>query len=81
MSARKWYGMHQRDNRIWLKRMMKHFGLTRKRVSEAVGVNISTVDRWLVPEDKVSHRKMPAPIRKMLEMGIDAGVFDDKNNA
>jgi hypothetical protein len=71
-----WYGMHQRDNRIWLKRMMKHFGLTRKRISEAVGVNISTVDRWLVPPEKVSHRNMPLTARKLLQMGIDAGVFD-----
>lgn len=79
MNDRSWYGMHQRDNRIWLKRMMKHFSLTRKRVSETLGVNISTVDRWLVPEDKASHRKMPFPMRKSLEMAIEAGVFD--NNA
>jgi len=73
---RKWYGMHQRDNRIWLKRMIKHFGITRKRVAEALGVNISTVDRWLVPPEKVSHRKMPVPMRKGLQMAVDAGVFD-----
>ncbi len=76
MNERSWYGMHQRDNRIWLKRMMKNFSLTRKRVSETLGVNISTVDRWLVPENKVSHRKMPIPMRKGLEMAIEAGVFD-----
>jgi hypothetical protein len=73
---RKWYGMHQRDNRIWLKRMMKHFGLTRKKISEDVGVNISTVDRWLVPPEKSSHRKMHATPRKLLVMAIDAGIFD-----
>lgn len=71
----KWYGMHQRDNRIWLKRMMKHFEVTRREVAEAIGVNISTVDRWLVPPDKVSHRQMPAPMRKSLELATDAGVF------
>lgn len=76
MKERKWYGMRQRENRIWLKRMMKHFGLTRKRVATVVGVNISTVDRWLVPPDKVSHRKMPFSARKLLEMAVEAGVFD-----
>jgi hypothetical protein len=73
-----WYGMHQRDNRIWLKRMMKHFGVTRKRIAEAIGVNISTVDRWLVPPNKSSHRRMPITARKSLNMAIDAGVFDNK---
>jgi len=78
MKERKWYGMRQRDNRVWLQRMMKHFGLTRRRVAEAVGVNISTVDRWLVPPEKVSHRKMPVTTRKLLQMGIEAGVFDNE---
>ncbi len=76
MDKRKWYGMHQLDNRIWLKRALKHFGVTRKRLSETIGVDISTVDRWLVPEDKVSNRKMPAAMRKSITMAINAGVFD-----
>lgn len=71
-----WYGMHQRDNRIWLKRALKHFGVTRKWLAESIGVNISTVDRWLVPPDKSSHRKMPNTMRKSVQMAIDAGVFD-----
>ena len=76
MEERKWYGMHQRDSRVWLKRMMKHFSLTRKVVAEAAGVNISTVDRWLVPPELISHRKMPVPTRRLLEMAVKAGVFD-----
>lgn len=78
MDDRRWYGMHQRENRIWLKRAMKHFGITRKRLAESIGVNISTVDRWLVPPDKSSHRKMPNTMRKSVRMAIDAGVFDKK---
>ena len=75
MKENSWYGMHQRDNRIWLKRMIKHFSLTRPKVAEVIGVNVSTVDRWLVPSDKVSHRKMPPSARKSLQMAIDAGII------
>lgn len=73
---KKWYGRNQRDNRIWLKRFIKHFGLTRKRVAEIVGVNISTVDRWLVPPDAVSRRRMPDMARKLLTQMADNGDFD-----
>ena len=76
MKEGNWYGMHQRDNRIWLKRALKHFGVTRKRLAESIGVNVSTVDRWLVPPDKSSHRKMPTTMRKSVQMAIDAGVFN-----
>lgn len=75
MNENSWYGMHQRDNRIWLKRMMKHFCLTRPKVAEVLEVNVSTVDRWLVPSDKVSHRKMPLSARKSLQMAVDAGII------
>lgn len=61
-----WYGMHQRDNRIWLKRFMKHFSLTRPQVAAYVEVNISTVDRWLTPVEAKSHRAMPNTARKLL---------------
>lgn len=73
---RKWYGQHQRDNRVWLKRFMKHFSLTRPQVAQACGVNISTVDRWLVPEDGVSHRAMPVMARKLLTCMVEKGEFD-----
>lgn len=71
MENKRWYGMHQRDNRIWLKRFIKHFGLTRPQVAEIVSVNVSTVDRWLTPEDAVSHRDMPNMARKLLQCKVD----------
>jgi hypothetical protein len=76
MIKRQWYGMHQLDNRIWLQRTMKHFGITRRRLATCIGVNVSTVDRWLVPPDKSSHRQMPIAMRKSITMAIEGGVFD-----
>jgi hypothetical protein len=73
-----WYGMHQRDNRIWLKRFMKHFGLTRPHIAAFVEVNISTVDRWLVPESGKSHRRMPNMARKLLFFMVIAGDIKKK---
>lgn len=73
-----WYGMNQRDNRVWLMRMMKHFSLTRPMVAKFVGVNISTVDRWLVPDASKSHRKMPVMARKLLTYMINAGDIEIK---
>ena len=78
---RRWYGKNQRNNRVWLKRMMKHFGLTRREVAEAVGVNISTVDRWLVPPDASSTRKMPSMARTLLTRMADDGAFDREETA
>jgi hypothetical protein len=73
MEKQRWYGMHQRDNRLWLKRFIKHFNLTRRQIAEAVGVNISTVDRWLIPDNRGSHRNMPNMARKLLTYMVDAG--------
>ena len=55
-----------KNNNAWLKKFMKSSELTRRAVAEAVCVNISTVDRWLVPPRKVSHRPMPDMARKLL---------------
>jgi DNA-binding transcriptional regulator YiaG len=63
--------MHQRDNRIWLKRFMKHFGLTRPKVAAHVEVNVSTVDRWLTPDNAKSHRAMPNMARKLLALLVE----------
>lgn len=71
----KWYGKNQRDNRIWLKRMMKHFGITRRAVAEALGVHTSTVDRWLMEPDRKTARKMPAMARTALTQMADNGDF------
>lgn len=79
METQTWYGMHQRDNRIWLKRFMKHFNLTRPQVATAVSVDISTVDRWLVPDSGRSHRKMPNMVRKLLTYMLEAGEFDKED--
>ena len=78
MNDCKWYGMHQRDNRIWLKRFMKHFGLTRPQIAAYVEVNISTVDRWLTPEDAKSHRAMPNMARKLLFSLVETGDIKEK---
>lgn len=69
----KWYGMNQCNNRIWLKRMLKHFSLTRQAVANLLIINISTVDRWLVPEGSTSHRKMSPMARKLLTYMIEHG--------
>jgi len=71
-----WYGMHQRDNRIWLKRFMKHFELTRPQVAKFCSVNLSTVDRWLVPPDRASHRKMPNMARDLLTCLESKGAIE-----
>lgn len=78
MDKKSWYGMHQRDNRIWLKRFMKHFELTRPQVAKLVGVNVSTVDRWLTPEDAASHRDMPNMARELLHCKVDTGEIEKK---
>lgn len=78
MKESNWYGMHQRDNRIWLKRFMKHFGLTRPQVAAFVEVNISTVDRWLTPEAAKSHRRMPNMARKLLFVMVETGDIVEK---
>lgn len=73
---KKWYGRNQRDNRIWLKRFMKHFALTRKMVAESLGVHLSTVDRWLIPPGGRQCRQMPNMARKTLTVLADSGAFD-----
>jgi DNA-binding transcriptional regulator YiaG len=78
MTETKWYGMHQRDNRIWLKRFMKHFELTRPQVANHLGVNVSTVDRWLTPEGSSSHRNMPAMARKLLHCMVKTEVIEKR---
>ena len=69
----RWYGMNQLDNRIWLKRFMKNFELTRPQVAAFIEVNVSTVDRWLTPEDAKSHRAMPNMARKLLFSLVETG--------
>jgi hypothetical protein len=51
--------MAKRNNNAWLKRFMKERKLTRPQVAKACRVGLSTVDRWLAPPRKTSHRKMP----------------------
>ena len=77
MSNTSWYGMHQRDNRIWLKRFIKHFKLTRPEIAKHCSVNLSTVDRWLVPPDRSSHRKMPNMARDLLVCLESKGIIKD----
>ena len=78
MQNPKWYGMHQCDNRIWLKRLIKHFGLTRPQVAKHLMVDLSTVDRWLASEDLKSHRAMPNIARKLLTYIVNSGEIEKK---
>jgi hypothetical protein len=61
-----------KDNNRWLQWFMKTNGLNRVDVAEAVCVNKSTVDRWLLPPPKQgkpptnSFRRMPDMARKLL---------------
>jgi hypothetical protein len=55
-----------KNNNAWLRKFMKERELTRPSIAEATCVNLSTVDRWLVPPRKTSHRKMPDMARKLL---------------
>jgi len=64
------------NNNAWLKKFMAGWHLTRPAVAKAVAVNISTVDRWLVPPRKASHRKMPDMARKLLIYMEWNGDFD-----
>jgi len=59
--------MAKRNNRNWLIRFMKKHRLTRAALAQMVCVNVSTVDRWLVPEDMSSHRHMPDMAVRLLE--------------
>lgn len=58
--------MTKRNNNAWLKRFMKERNLTRSDVARFCEVNLSTVDRWLVPPRKVSRRQMPDIAVKVL---------------
>ena len=69
--------MTKQNNNAWLKRFMAGREMTRPMVAEALEVNISTVDRWLVPPRKTSHRKMPDMARKLLNYMDEAGDFRD----
>lgn len=43
----------------FLRACMERNKLSRADVSRALHVSVSTVDRWLVPSNKTSHRDMP----------------------
>lgn len=60
--------MTVKNKTAWLKRYMKKHGHTRVVIAELVCVNISTVDRWLVPDDMSSHREMPDMGVKLLDL-------------
>jgi DNA-binding transcriptional regulator YiaG len=49
-----------------LRDFMSRHSLTRPDVARALCVNVSTVDRWLVPTGSKSYRKMPDMARKLL---------------
>lgn len=55
---------------------MKHKELTRPDIAKACIVNLSAVDRWLTPPDKVSHRKMPTMAVQLLKYMDMVGAFD-----
>ena len=58
--------MAKQTNRMYLKQIMKANEMTRPMVAEACCVGLSTVDRWLAPPSKKSHRKMPDMAVKLL---------------
>jgi hypothetical protein len=70
--------MKKRNNNAWLKRFMKERGLTRPQVAKACSVGISTVDRWLAPPRKTSHRKMPDMAVELLTCLDNSGMIEGK---
>lgn len=63
------------NNQKFLRQFMDRYRLTRPDIAKAVGVNLSTVDRWLVPTGSKSYRKMPDMARKLLCYMEDAMEF------
>ena len=55
-----------RDTNHTLWRTMASYGMSRRWVAESLKVNLSTVDRWLQPDDGASFRAMPNSMVKLL---------------
>lgn len=64
-----------RDNSQRLHRTMTRYGISRLWVAKALKVQLSTVTRWLQPDDSPSHRAMSDSYLKLLEYAIN----DPKN--
>lgn len=59
------------NNQKFLREIMRRNDLTRPQVADALCVNLSTVDRWLIPTGGSSYRAMPKMAVKLLAY-IDA---------
>ena len=61
-----------------LRRLMKKHGLTRKEVSELLGVSCTravvwrtpTCDSWMASEDASNYRNMPDPMMELLRLKL-----------
>ena len=72
----------KRSNNRWLHHFIKQYQLSRVDVADAVCVNKSTVDRWLLPPPargkppENSYRHMPDMAVKLLTLMADIGEFE-----
>lgn len=63
------------NNQKFLRDYMTRHKLTRPDIAKALCVNLSTVDRWLVPPSSISHRRMPEMAKKLLTYMEQKGEF------